>query len=144
MTAYRPVLQQLCNSCASLAGLVLSFIACFILLVIAPLMIHCCKSTVTLTLIFGPPKGETPSKVSFRPAIICQVYLPRAHTKEPKSKMHKNSWWPEGNPLGELTSFPPDPLAGGEGAYYPPQESHPRLRSLGFFGPLGLVSPPRY
>jgi len=27
----------LCNSCASLAGLVLSFIACFILLVIAPL-----------------------------------------------------------------------------------------------------------
>jgi len=25
-----------CNSCASLAGLVLSFIACFILLVIAP------------------------------------------------------------------------------------------------------------
>ena len=37
MTAYRPVLQQLCNSCASLAGLVLCFIACFILLVIAPL-----------------------------------------------------------------------------------------------------------
>jgi len=30
MTAYRP-----CNSCASLAGLVLCFIACFILLVIA-------------------------------------------------------------------------------------------------------------
>jgi len=30
------VVQQLCNSCASLAGLVLSFIACFILLVIAP------------------------------------------------------------------------------------------------------------
>jgi len=27
----------LCNSCASLAGLILSFIACFILLVIAPL-----------------------------------------------------------------------------------------------------------
>jgi len=26
-----------CNSCASLAGVVLSFIACFILLVIAPL-----------------------------------------------------------------------------------------------------------
>jgi len=43
MTAYRPGLdgtatglQQLCNSCASLAGLVLCFIACFILLVIAP------------------------------------------------------------------------------------------------------------
>jgi len=32
MAAYRPR----CNSCASLAGLVLSFIACFILLVIAP------------------------------------------------------------------------------------------------------------
>jgi len=31
------VVQQLCNSCASLAGLVLCFIACFILLVIAPL-----------------------------------------------------------------------------------------------------------
>ena len=30
-------LQQLCNSCASLAGLVLCFVACFILLVIAPL-----------------------------------------------------------------------------------------------------------
>jgi len=29
----------LCNSCASLAGLVLCFIACFILLVIAPLAI---------------------------------------------------------------------------------------------------------
>jgi len=29
-----------CNSCASLAGLVLSFIACFILFVIAPLLIH--------------------------------------------------------------------------------------------------------
>jgi len=29
----------LCNSCASLAGLVLSFIACFILLVIAPLRV---------------------------------------------------------------------------------------------------------
>ena len=27
-----------CNSCASLAGLVLCFIACFILLVIAPLL----------------------------------------------------------------------------------------------------------
>jgi len=35
MTAYRPAPQQLCNSCASLAGLVLSFIAFFILLVIA-------------------------------------------------------------------------------------------------------------
>jgi len=30
-----------CNSCASLAGLVLSFIACFILLVIAPLAYNC-------------------------------------------------------------------------------------------------------
>jgi len=30
-------MQQLCNSCASLAGLVLCFIAYFILLVIAPL-----------------------------------------------------------------------------------------------------------
>jgi len=29
--------NESCNSCASLAGLVLSFIACFILLVIAPL-----------------------------------------------------------------------------------------------------------
>jgi len=28
-----------CNSCASLAGLVLCFIACFILLVIAPLVV---------------------------------------------------------------------------------------------------------
>jgi len=37
MTAHRPV-QQLCNSCASLAGPVLCFIACFILLVIAPLV----------------------------------------------------------------------------------------------------------
>ena len=50
MTAYRPVLDgtlsfgcklkqnanEGCNSCASLAGLVLSFIAYFILLVIAP------------------------------------------------------------------------------------------------------------
>jgi len=27
-----------CNSCASLAGFVLSFVACFILLVIAPLL----------------------------------------------------------------------------------------------------------
>jgi len=34
----------LCNSCASLAGLDLSFIACFILLVIAPLVLSpfCC------------------------------------------------------------------------------------------------------
>jgi len=32
------VVQQLCNSCASLAGLVLCFIACFILLVIASLL----------------------------------------------------------------------------------------------------------
>jgi len=43
MTAHRPVRRHWlqaktkCNSCASLAGLVLSFIACFILLVIAPL-----------------------------------------------------------------------------------------------------------
>ena len=39
MTAYRPVLDgtPYCNSCASLAGLVLCFIACFILLVIAHL-----------------------------------------------------------------------------------------------------------
>jgi len=52
MTAYRPGLDgraytvigcklkqnanEGCNSCASVAGLVLSFIACFILLVIAP------------------------------------------------------------------------------------------------------------
>ena len=35
-----------CNSCASLAGLVLSFIACFILLVIAPL---CAASQQHLT-----------------------------------------------------------------------------------------------
>ena len=40
MTAYRPVwLQQSCNSCGSLAGLVLCFIASFILLVIAPLQL---------------------------------------------------------------------------------------------------------
>jgi len=48
MTAHRPVRRHWlqvkqnasegCNSCASLAGLVLSFIACFILLVIAPLL----------------------------------------------------------------------------------------------------------
>ena len=31
------MLNEGCNSCASLAGLVLCFIACFILLVIAPL-----------------------------------------------------------------------------------------------------------
>jgi len=49
MTAYRPGRYAVigcrlkqnanegCNSCASLSGLVLSFIACFILLVIAPL-----------------------------------------------------------------------------------------------------------
>ena len=45
MTAYTPSLaasekqnaNEGCNSCASLAGLVLSFIACFILLVITPL-----------------------------------------------------------------------------------------------------------
>jgi len=38
MTAYRPVknANECCNSCASLAGLVLCFIACFMLLVIAP------------------------------------------------------------------------------------------------------------
>jgi len=47
MTAYRPGLNgtgcklkqnanEGCNSCANLAGLVLCFIACFILLVIAP------------------------------------------------------------------------------------------------------------
>jgi len=34
------VVQQSCNSCASHAGLVLSFIACFILLVIAPLLTY--------------------------------------------------------------------------------------------------------
>jgi len=33
----------LCNSCASFAGLVLCFIACFISLVIAPLVIDCCS-----------------------------------------------------------------------------------------------------
>jgi len=48
MTAHRPVRRhgcklkqnanEGCNSCASLAGFVLSFIACFILLVIAPLV----------------------------------------------------------------------------------------------------------
>ena len=32
--------NESCNSCASLAGLVLCFIACFILLVIAPLGFH--------------------------------------------------------------------------------------------------------
>ena len=32
--------NERCNSCASLAGLVLCFIACFILLVIAPLGLH--------------------------------------------------------------------------------------------------------
>jgi len=51
MTAYRPILDgtpslaakqnanEGCNSCASLSGLVLCFIACFILLVIAPLYV---------------------------------------------------------------------------------------------------------
>jgi len=42
MTAHWTVLKQNanegCNSCASLARLVLSFIACIILLVIAPLL----------------------------------------------------------------------------------------------------------
>jgi len=42
MTAYRPVLDG-CNSCASLAGLVLCFIACFVLLVIAPLTSSQCS-----------------------------------------------------------------------------------------------------
>jgi len=37
MTAYRQNANGGCNSCASLAGLVLCFIACFILLVIAAL-----------------------------------------------------------------------------------------------------------
>jgi len=37
MTAYRQNANEGCNSCASLAGLVLYFIACFILLVITPL-----------------------------------------------------------------------------------------------------------
>ena len=53
MTAYRPGLDAVigcklkqnanedCNSRASLAGLVLSFIACFILLVIARLQVDC-------------------------------------------------------------------------------------------------------
>ena len=55
MTAYRPGLDgryavigcklkqnanEGCNGCASIAGLVLCFIACFILLVIAPLLLH--------------------------------------------------------------------------------------------------------
>ena len=42
MTVYRPdegYANEGCNSCASLAGLVLCFIACFILLVIAPLAV---------------------------------------------------------------------------------------------------------
>jgi len=47
MMAHRPVTScnlkqnadEGCNSCASLAGLVLSFIACFILLVITPLLL---------------------------------------------------------------------------------------------------------
>jgi len=67
MTAYRPVLdgmlmraatvvQPLCIFCASLAGLVLSFTACFILLVIAPLKRHShyaqyCYCIVTTALI---------------------------------------------------------------------------------------------
>ena len=34
-----------CNSCASLAGLVLSFVACFILLVIAPLNCRGCGAS---------------------------------------------------------------------------------------------------
>jgi len=36
-----------CNSCASLAGLVLSFIACFVLLVIAPLVSAACAAVST-------------------------------------------------------------------------------------------------
>jgi len=36
-----------CNSCASLAGLVLSFIACFILLVIAPSLVYIVMRCVT-------------------------------------------------------------------------------------------------
>jgi len=42
MTAHWTVKQNAnegCNSCASLAGLVLSFIACFVLLLIAPLIV---------------------------------------------------------------------------------------------------------
>jgi len=47
-----------CNSCASLAGLVLSFIACFILLVIAPLgeqlfLVKCMSPAI-----FGPRNGS--------------------------------------------------------------------------------------
>jgi len=51
MAAYRPVLDGCklkqnviagCNSCANLAGLVLCFIACFILLVIAPFVVSFC------------------------------------------------------------------------------------------------------
>ena len=49
MTAHWKVRRHwLVHSCASLAGLVLSFIACFILLVIAPLTGFQCYSTVTL------------------------------------------------------------------------------------------------
>ena len=44
----------MCNSCTSLAGLVLSFIACFILLVIAPLQET--PITTTLKLAISPTR----------------------------------------------------------------------------------------
>ena len=53
-----------CNSCASLAGLVLSFMACFILLVIAPLHRRRSRSpwsslrTESFLRIFAPGNGS--------------------------------------------------------------------------------------
>jgi len=59
----RAATQQLCNSCASLSGLVLSFIACFILLVIAPLLL-----TVRIT---AGVTGVVPAAHRIQNDIVC-------------------------------------------------------------------------
>jgi len=81
MTAYRPGLDgtgryavigcklkqnasEGCNSCASLAGLVLSFTACFILLVIAPLIVLRCR---------GPSGVRECAAVGHRHGLRCSL-----------------------------------------------------------------------
>jgi len=76
ITAYRPAVigcklkqnaNEGCNSCASLAGLVLCFIACFILLVIAPLFF-------LVVVAEAAPQLCWPSR-PFCFAVVVEIYL---------------------------------------------------------------------
>jgi len=110
----------LCNSCASLAGLVLCFIACFILLVIAPLCcVACLPSGHASRLISSPSQSVTMYSARAVTLVvsdtlivrvtylrtICRQLLKVARVSRHQLSRPLRSWWKKQNKISSTSSI---------------------------------------